>query len=147
MRPMIGTDDILSRLEALLDEGKIQKKDIAAALKVSPQRITGLFDGTRKLKLDEAQRLVEIFSLEEDPGELVSAIATTPVLMMLVRYVLHELAPGVDPEMSRIEDIAKDCGAFLRYASDPQVRDNIEMAGAFFLARKAMDSEAPAAAS
>ena len=135
MRPMIGTDDILSRLEALLD-----------ALKISPQRITGLFDGSRKLKLDEAQRLVEMFSLE-DPSELVSAIATTPVLMMLVRYVLHELAPGVDPEMSRIEDIAKDCGAFLRYASDPQVRDNIEMAGAFFLARKAMDSEAPVAAS
>lgn len=143
---MIGTDDILSRLEQLLESGKIQKKDIAGVMKISPQRIASLFAGERKLSLDEAQRLVEEFGLE-DPGELISAIATIPVLAMLVRYVLAELAPGVVPEMSRIEDTAQACAAFLRYAADPQVSGNIEMAAAFFLARKAMDRETPQAAS
>lgn len=144
---MLGTDFILGRLEQLLESGDIQKKDIAAAMKISPQRIASLFSGERKLSLDEAQLLVERFGLDQDPAEIISSIATIPVLMMLVRYVLQELAPGVVPDMHCIEDIAKDCGAFLRYAADPQVNGNIEMAAAFFLARKAMDRDSPQAAS
>jgi transcriptional regulator with XRE-family HTH domain len=146
MRPMMGTDDILTRLEALLEAGEIQKKDIAEAIGIAPQRIADLFTGKRKLKLDEGQRLVEVFGFE-DPAEMVSAIATTPVLMMGVRYVLQELCPGVVPEQSRIEDIAKDLRAFLRYAARPPVRDNIDMAAGFFLARKEMEQEAQPAAS
>lgn len=143
---MIGTDQILSRLEELLEAKSIQKKDIADALNISPQRIAGLFNGERKLKLDEAQRLVEQFNLE-DPSELVSSIATIPVLAMLVRHVLQDLAPGVVPESIRIEDTAKDCAAFLRYAADPQVRANIDLAAGFFLALKAMENPSPQAAS
>lgn len=146
MHPMIGTDDILTRLEAKLEAKEIQKKDIAAVLNISPQRISDLFDGGRKLKLDEAQRLVERFNLE-DPGDAVTSIATLPVLAMIVRYTLQELAPGVVPDANRIQDIAKDCSAFLRYVADPQVRDNIDLAAAFFLARRAMDQKPPQVAS
>jgi hypothetical protein len=146
MHAMIGTDDVLSRLDALLKAGQIKKKDIADALGIAPQRIADLFTGARYLKLDEGQRLVEQFHLE-DPLEAINAIATTPVVMMMIRYALQELAPGVVPEQSRIEDIARDCQAFLRYAADPQVLGDLEMAKAFFLARKAMETEAPKAAS
>ena len=70
---MIGTDEILERLQAKLDAGEIQKIDIAAAMKISSSRVTELFNGTRKLKLDEAQVLVETFKLE-DPYEQLNAV-------------------------------------------------------------------------
>jgi hypothetical protein len=127
MRPMMGTDDILSRLEALLEAGEIQKKDIAEAIGIAPQRIADLFTGNRKLKLDEGQRLVEVFGLE-DPADMVSAIATTPVLMMGVRYVLQELAPGVVPDRAASRTSRKTC----EHSCDTRSSsgsDNIEMAG------------------
>ena len=141
MRSMIGTDEILARLESLLEAGKIQKKEIAAALNITPQRISDHFSGDRKLKLDEAQRLVETFGLE-DPAELISAIATIPVLKLLVAYAVRELAPGTELDESRIEDIARDVQAFLRYVCDPKVRQNVDLAEGFFLALQAMEPEA-----
>jgi hypothetical protein len=130
----------------MIAEGKLEKQEIARVLKLSPQRMAPLLSGKRKLSHDEACVLVEKYGFE-DPSALIESIVTKPILALAVQYVLQELAPGGSPDPDHIEDIVQDVEAFLRYAADPQVRDNIEMAGAFFLARKAIRREVRPAAS
>jgi hypothetical protein len=55
-------------LLALMRERDIRNKDIAAALKLSPSRITELYNGGRDLSLDEAVTLVERFGLDQPPS-------------------------------------------------------------------------------
>lgn len=134
---MIGTDEILTKLHAMLDAKKIKRADIARALKLGPSRITEILDGRRKLKLDEAEVLVETFGLEEPQFNVPTA---TPILQLAVRHVAQEL--GCDEQLlaQRSDDLVQDLAAFFRYAANPQVRENIALAEGFFLARDAMGS-------
>jgi hypothetical protein len=138
---MLGTDDILSRLQTKLDAGEIQKKDIAELLKIGNSRVTEIFDGRRKLKLDEAHNLVEHFNLE-DPSWVLNQVVTKPVLRLLVRYLAEELGRSLEGKDQELERLSQDAGAFLRYVADPKVRDDIRMAEAFFLVRDSIDSKA-----
>lgn len=126
-------------LLALMRERDIRNKDIAAALKLSPSRITELYNGGRDLSLDEAVTLVETFGLDQpqapqqSPAPPVSALPAS-VARLIVQYLANELNAQDNPDL--LAELAEDVRAFAQYVTDPKVRDSVEAAEAFFQAMR-----------
>lgn len=126
-------------LLALMRERDIRNKDIAAALKLSPSRITELYNGGRDLSLDEAVTLVERFGLDQPPSPQqapappVSALPAS-VARLIVQYLANELNAQDNPDL--LAELAEDVRAFAQYVTDPKVRDSVEAAEAFFQAMR-----------
>jgi hypothetical protein len=123
---------VLTTVELLeqLNEKGVKNADIARALDVAPSRVTELKKGERALKLDEAAKLVEQFSLELPPGSQRVSPLPAPISRLIVRYIAAELACPV--EEPRLLEIAEDVRAFAEYVTDPKVRGSIDLQAAFF---------------
>lgn len=123
-RAMLSSADLLRMLE----ERKIKRSAIAAVMGIDPAGVTRLYDGDRKLTLDEAKRLVEAFNL----NGVASNPLSVPIARLLVLYAADALQARLEPEDPRVEELARDLRAFSMFAADPQVRESTEAVQGFF---------------
>jgi hypothetical protein len=128
---VLTTKELLARLR---DKGIINA-DIARALKISPSRVTDLFDGDRALKLDEAVKLVEAFDLEQPPSPQVPALPG-PVSQLIVQHIAQELGRPLEQDAPQLVELSEDLRAFSEFVTDPKVRESIDLAMAFFQAMR-----------
>jgi hypothetical protein len=129
LRAVLTTKELLARLR---DRG-IKNADVARALKIAPSRVTDLFDGTRALKLDEAVKLAAAFDLEQQPSQRVSPLPA-PVSQLIVQHIAQELGRPLGPDAPQLRELAEDLRAFAEFVTDPEVRESIDLAMAFFQA-------------
>jgi predicted XRE-type DNA-binding protein len=133
---MLTQGDLLARLEALLGEKKISQADIARAIDIHPSGVTSLLKpGGRKLKLDEAVKLVEAFDLESPPSQRVPPLSGR-ISRLIVMYVAGELGVSQESHREQLEELAEDVRAFAELVADPKYRDSVEAAEAFFQAMR-----------
>ena len=126
--PMLTTGELLARLEA---KG-VKNAEIARALSVSPSRVTEMKKGVRRIQLDEAVKLIEVFALESPPSQGRVPDLPAPVIRLVVQYIAARIQDeGSAPEA--LDDIAEDVRAFASLVADPKVRELItpELAQAF----------------
>lgn len=124
-----------AELLARLNERGVKNADIARALKVTPSRITEMKKGERRLLLDEAVKLVEVFELESPQGHPASPLPA-PIARLVVQYVSHELGANLEGNQDQLEELAQDIRAFAEFVADPSVRESVEAAEAFFQAMR-----------
>jgi antitoxin component HigA of HigAB toxin-antitoxin module len=135
---MLGTEDLLSRLDAL----GIKNVQIAKALGLPESRASDIRARRRALKLDEAVKLVRAFQLEE-------AREVPPVPLPIMRLVARHIAERLQARASEaiLEDVAQDLRAFGVFLADRRVRSSLEAAEGFFQAlryrRPGVEEEAP----
>jgi hypothetical protein len=122
---VLDTDELLSRLDAR----GVRNIDIARALGLPDSRVPEIRKKTRALKLDEAVKLVRVFSLEQ---EVPAAPPPDSILRLVVRYVAEQL--GVHPQNGQLEELTQDVRAFSAFVADPRVRRSVEAAEGFFQA-------------
>ena len=130
---VLTTVELLARLR----ERKVKNAEIARALNLSASRVTELFDGTRALKLDEAAKLAEAFSLEDGrlSSQRVSPVPA-PVARLIVEHVALELGVRLQGNEQKIDELSEDVRAFAEFVTDPKVRESIDLAVAFFQAMR-----------
>ena len=121
-----------TQLLARLTEADIKNVEIARALNIPESRVSEMRSGKRRIKLDEAVKLVDTFDL--DPEDKASQITplTTPIARLLVLHVAQSLRTELPEET--VADLAADLRAFALFASDPQVRDSLQAADGFLQA-------------
>ena len=92
--------------------------------------VTEMFkEGGRKLKLDEAARLVEVFDLERESFPPVPPLPAS-VYEAAVLYVATEL--GVKPDPHLVQELGQDIRAYATLVRDRNVADQIEIIPQFF---------------
>jgi len=131
--PQLGVVLTTKELLARLRERNVKNADIARALNISPSRVTDLFNSGRALKLDEAARLVAAFDLESLPSQRVAPLPG-PVAELVVRHIAQELGRPLRDGSQELRELAEDLRAFHEFVSDPEVRESIDLAMAFFQA-------------
>jgi hypothetical protein len=120
------------QLLARLAERGVKNADIARTLKIDPARVTEMRKGQRRLLLDEAVRLVQTFGLESDQV----APIHPAIPQLIARHIVRTLGLELEPQDPRLQELVADLSAFSRFVRDPQVRESLEAAEAFF---RAMD--------
>ena len=135
---MMTTGELIAALE-----GKgISNTQIARALNIGNSRVTELKQGSRKLKHDEAVRLVERFGLESQSSQ--PAMPLPPAVIRLVAgHIANALGVDADPDSPQMQELVADLAAFSRFVADPQVRESIAAAEGFFRAMR-LRRQAPA---
>jgi hypothetical protein len=128
---VLTTHELLRRLG---DRG-IKNADVARVLKVTPSRITEMHKGLRAIKLDEAVKLVQAFGLEEEPSPRVAPVPPQ-IAQLIVQYVAAELGVDLATNAALIAELSEDVRAFAEFVTDPQVRESIDAATAFFQAMR-----------
>lgn len=125
-------DGVLNTKEllALLEARGVKNREIARALGINDSRVTEIKKGTRQVKLDEAATLVRAFGLQQDR----LAPVHPRMSRLLVQYVAGAVGRKLDPESPQMRELVADIEAFSRFVADPQVRDSVEAAEAFFRA-------------
>jgi transcriptional regulator with XRE-family HTH domain len=127
---MITTVELLAQLKAK----NISNADVARTLGLAPSRITEMRKGERALKLEEAVKLVAVYGLSEQaPSQRVSPLPA-PISRLVVRYLAAEL--GASPTEEQVAELAEDVRAFAEFVADPQVRESLDSAEAFFRAMR-----------
>jgi hypothetical protein len=127
---VLNTKELLAKLRA---KGVINA-DIARALNIKPSAVTELFkDGGRKLKLDEAVRLVEVFELEEAPSPT-EPLLPAPVSQLIVQHIALELGRPLPQDAPQLQELAEDLRAFSEFVTDQRARESVELSTAFFRA-------------
>lgn len=116
-----------SELLALLEARGITRADIGRVLKLPSSRISEMYNGRRRLQLDEAKKLVEAFRVDESAEPL-----SVPIARLLVLYAAEALEAPLSPDDRRVEELARDFRAFSEFATDPRVRSSQEAVAAFF---------------
>jgi hypothetical protein len=125
-RAMFSASELLSLLR-----GKgVTNATIARVLELPSSRVAELYNGKRRLQLDEAKRLVEEFQLSETPLNPLSE----PVARLLAIWAVRKLGAAIDPADARVEDLAQDLRVFSEFVTDPQVRENPDAVQGFFRA-------------
>ena len=123
---MLDTDALLARLKA---KG-IKNVAIAKALGLPDSRVPEIYQKKRKLKLDEAVKLVRAFGLEPDRTPEVPP----QVLRLAVLYIASEL--GVVPTEDAVQELMLDARALAEFAADPTVAQSVQAAEGFFRAMR-----------
>ena len=121
---MLDNEQLLARLE----EVGVRNVDIEKVLGLPSSRVSEIRTGKRRVQLDEAAKLVKAFGLEIPAGQI--SPLSLSVARLIVRHVAFEL--GASPSDHDVEELAADLRAFGRFVSDPQVRDSVQAAEAFF---------------
>lgn len=80
---VLDSKGLLAELERLRSEGVTTNADLARLLKLPTSRIPEIFDGRRKIKIDEMKVIVEHFGLEQQPAAP-SADTLEPILDALL---------------------------------------------------------------
>jgi transcriptional regulator with XRE-family HTH domain len=137
---MLTTADIIERLDA---KG-IRNRQVAQLLGVQDSRVTEIRQGTRRLQLEEAVKLVQAFELEPDSQAIPLPV---PILRLVIRYIAIQLGVPQERVLSRLEELTEDLRAFSEFVADPKVRRSLDAAEGFFRAmeirRPPAESEAP----
>lgn len=63
--PMLGHDDLLAILRERREAGKTSNAEIGRVIKQPSSRVAEIFNGKRRISLDEAKLLVEALGIEE----------------------------------------------------------------------------------
>jgi predicted XRE-type DNA-binding protein len=121
-----------SQLLARLSEAEIKNVDIARALGIPESRVSEMRAGKRRIKLDEAVKLVDAFDLDPEADASQITPLTMPIARLLVLHVAQSLRADLPEET--VADLAADLRAFALFASDPQVRDSLQAADGFLQA-------------
>ena len=121
-----------TQLLARLSEADIKNVEIARALGIPESRVSEMRSGKRRIKLDEAVKLVDTFDLEDEARANQITPLTTPIARLLVLHVAQSLRTELPEET--VADLAADLRAFALFASDPQVRDSLQAADGFLQA-------------
>lgn len=80
---VLDSKTLLAEMARLRDEGRTTNAELGRLLKLPSSRIAEIFDGGRKIKIDEMKIIVEHFGLE--PGPVVpSADTLEPILDALL---------------------------------------------------------------
>jgi hypothetical protein len=114
----------------MLRERDIKNGQIAKALNLTPSRVTEIFAGDRRVSLDEAATLIDVFNLDEP--KIPIEVHTSRLLVM---YVATQLGVALDGENPKVESLAQDMSAFAQFAADPEVRDKTDSLLAFLRGR------------
>ena len=122
-----------TQLLARLSDREIKNVEIARVLGIPESRVSEMRAGNRRIKLDEAVKLVQAFKLEGD-GSAAAEITplTTPVARLLVLHVATSVQAELTDE--QVSELATDLRAFATFVADPQVRDSVQAADGFFQA-------------
>lgn len=80
---VLDSKGLLAELERLKREGDTTNADLSRLLKLPTSRIAEIFEGKRKIKIDEMKIIVEHFGLEQRPA-LPSAETLEPILDALL---------------------------------------------------------------
>lgn len=110
--PMLGPQEILDAIEHL-----DTKAGIARVLDIAPPRVTELYKGMRKLSADEAKKLFDHYKLGK-PREI-----SVGMCRLLAIHAANQL--GLEPTDQKVQEIAQDFRAFLKFASSPDVETSI----------------------
>lgn len=121
-----------NQLLARLSDAGIKNVEIARVLKIPESRVSEMRAGNRRIKLDEAVKLVDAFKLEGETGASPITPLTIPIARLLVLHVAGTL--GVDLADDQLADLAADLRAFATFVADPQVRDSVQAADGFLQA-------------
>lgn len=125
---VLDSNQLLARLADL----EVKNVDIARVLRIPESRVSEMRAGKRRIKLDEAVKLVEAFRLEEASQEGAITPLTTPIARLLVLHVSSSV--GAELPEEQVVELAADLRAFATFVSDPQVRDSVQAAGGFLKA-------------
>ena len=117
--PMLGANELLT----LLRGRGVRNSDIARVLKLPSSRVSELFNGTRRLQLDEAKKLVESFGVEEPDS--VSPL-NGPIARLLVIYAIERLGVNLPAEDPQVEELAQDFRVFAQFAASRKVQQSVE---------------------
>lgn len=120
-----------TQLLARLTDAEIKNVEIARVLGIPESRVSEMRAGKRRIKLDEAVKLVEAFELEADQPATITPL-TTPIARLLVLHVAQSLSVELQEDV--LADLAADIRAFAIFAADPQVRDSLQAADGFLRA-------------
>lgn len=120
-----------TQLLARLTDANIKNVEIARVLGIPESRVSEMRAGKRRIKLDEAVKIVSAFSLETSQAVNITPL-TTPIARLLVLHVAGSV--GVELPEESVADLAADLRAFALYAADPQVRDSVQAADGFLQA-------------
>lgn len=124
--PPMRTAELLT----MLRERDIKNGQIAKALNLTPSRVTEIFAGDRRVSLDEAATLIEVFNLDEPTPPIEAHTAR-----LLVIYVASQIGVALDGADPRVELLAQDMSAFAQFAADPELRDKTDSLLAFLRGR------------
>lgn len=114
----MDTDELLARLAS---KG-VKNIEIARVLGLPDSRIPEIKRKERKLKLDEAVKLVRAFGLEQDSP----APPPPPILRLAVQHIALELGAPRERTQALVEDLTEDLRVFFALVSDRKVRGSIE---------------------
>ena len=123
---MLNEEQIIARL----DDAGVRKAAIAKTLGIPDSRVAEIYGGRRKLKLEEAIKLVETYKLEDAPQDAISPIPL-PVARLLVLYVAKAVGAQLAADSPLTSELAGDIRAFAVFASDRRVRDSLQSAEGF----------------
>jgi cyanate lyase len=84
---MLGHDELLDWLKDARDDGRVSNADIMRLLKLPSSRVAEIFEGRRRIKLDEAKALVEHYGIEESAG--VNEATLAPILSAVLPLAPH----------------------------------------------------------
>lgn len=121
---MLGQDEILEALK------EVPKVEIARVIGAAGSRVTELYKGERRLKLDEAQKLVAHYGLHEQGG------LSEPVARMAVLWVAESLGKALRPSDQQLEELALDLQALSEFAARPEARKSLDRVAGFLDGRK-----------
>lgn len=83
---VIGHEDLLNWLKAERDAERLTNANLGRLLGLPSSRIAEIFEGTRRIKLDEAKTIVEAYGLE-GPGQ------AAPINEAMLEPILSALLP------------------------------------------------------
>lgn len=121
---MLGQLEILDMLKDR------PRSELARVLKLPAPRVTELYKGERRLKLDEAQALVSHYRLQEVGG------LSEPVARLAVHHVADSLGAALPADDPRLEEIALDLQELSAFAARPEVRQEVAQLSGFLAGRK-----------
>jgi predicted XRE-type DNA-binding protein len=119
-----------TQLLARLTDAEIKNVEIARVLNIPESRVSEMRAGKRRIKLDEAVKLVEVFNLDEKAAQITPL--TTPIARLLVLHVANAVKADLPDE--QVGELAADLRAFATFVADPQVRDSVQAADGFLQA-------------
>ena len=118
---MLSTQELLT----ILAGRRIKSPELAACLGLVPGAGDRILAGTRRLKLDEAKKLIDTFGLE--PVSPVGSLSLD-IARVLILHAARTLRVKLNPNDAQIEELVRD---FRSVTTDPLLSENAEAAENF----------------
>lgn len=118
---VLGSNELLDILRDRIARDVMKNADIERVLDLPSSRVSEILAGTRRIRLDEAKKLVEAFELEESSPPL-----SEPVARLVVVWTAERLGAAVRPEDPQVADTALDLVELAKFAASPAGRKSVE---------------------